>query len=84
MKTNVFYDLSSASLVQQTVQSAYRTIEDFEFCRIADEDICFVKGDGIETFWENSMSNRYVSSIRQNLDLFTLFSACYLGSVSMV
>lgn len=56
---STFYRCGSASLVKQSVASDFRSLEDFERCRIPDTDICFVGGDGIQTFWENSMTNRY-------------------------
>lgn len=52
----------SASLVQETLHSQFRSLEDFRSCHISDRDVCFVEGDSTPAFWVALTQDTYVNA----------------------
>lgn len=50
----------SASLVQESIESEFRTIEDFRSCRIPAKDVCIPGGGAVENFWKDAVASRFV------------------------
>lgn len=47
----------TAGLVQETMKSDFESVQDFKSCRIDASDVCIVKGDVVQSFWENTISS---------------------------
>ena len=52
---------NSAVLVQDTLVSDYRNIDDLKKCHIPPHEVCVPKGGAIEMFWDHAIATEYVT-----------------------
>lgn len=60
--TSRSHDSSShrASLVQESITSDFRSIQDIKLCRIPPKDVCMPDGDAVRTYWNIAVMPKYV------------------------
>jgi len=61
-KFRMYWAKNSASLVQESVESVFRVVEDLKSCRVPPADICLPRGGAAATFWRNAIAPQYVHS----------------------
>lgn len=55
---HIVFDLGSASLVQESIESEFRSFDDFQTCKIPAKEACLASGGAAQTFWLSSIANR--------------------------